>query len=1005
VNFGPITFDRPAYLLLLVLVPVVWFVGRKSLAALGPWRRYATLVLRTAVVLLLVLGAAEIQWVQTSRRLTVFYLLDQSLSIPAPRHAAMIEYVNAAVRRHRKGDDRAGVIVFGREALVESPPLEADPAITTQIESQLDPEYTNLADAVKLAQAAFPPDCAKRIVVVSDGNENVGDALAQAQLAVDSGIGIDVVPITYQASSEVAIDKLALPADVKRGLPFDLRIVLSHATAGDETAAPIRGRLILSRRTDDQPVILSDQPVELPPGRRVFTLREQIDQPDFYSYEARFVPDDPAQDRLPQNNRATAHTQVRGSGQVLLIEDQEHRGEHDLLVERLRSANLEVRVRGSDQPFASLAELQSFDTVLLANVPREQFTDAQISLLVRNTHDMGCGLVMLGGANSFGAGGWNNTEIEAAMPVNFEIESIKVAPSGALMLVIDSSGSMGGEKIELSKAAAKAALQVLGNRDQVGVISFDSEAHTIVPLQKIGARDWIAHRIGRIAAGGGTNMQPAMAEGYRLLQRCDAALKHMIVLTDGITAGSDYTRMAGQMLRLGITTTSVAVGADAAVPLLESIAQAGGGKYYSVRDPRAIPRIFMKEARRVARPLVYEDANGFQPRVSGFDFMLSGIADPLPPLTGFVMTTLKANPLVEVAITSPVPTARENATILASWTYGLGRAVALTTDDGTRWAKSWAAWSNYEKFFNQLVRWSMRPAGEQVNFTVASEASEGQVRVVVTALDQEHEFLNFLDLGGAVVGPKLDARSLQLRQTAPGRYVGTFDAPDTGSYFLVLNPGGGRTALRTAVNVPYSPEFRDRGTNTALLERLAALPTRSGPAGTVVRAPSAHDDLEQLLAVDTFRHNLVSATRTSDAWPQVLWLAGLVFFGDVMTRRVRPTFDWLPKLVARAQGLLLRRQTTASTAYIERLRSRKNEVAESLAAKRAEARFEPPPLATPGSSLSELVDSAPGPATPQPPPAATLSPNAPSEDDAYTSRLLKAKRKVWEQRKPGDRAE
>jgi hypothetical protein len=499
-------------------------------------------------------------------------------------------------------------------------------------------------------------------------------------------------------------------------------------------------------------------------------------------------------------------------------------------------------------------------------------------------------------------------------------------------------------------------------------------------------------------------MQPAMTEGYRVLQKAQAALKHMIVLTDGMTQGSNFTQMASQMQRLGITTSSVAIGNDAAVPLLEGIAQAGGGKYYMVRDPRAIPRIFMKEARRVARPLVYEDAKGFRPKVNGFDFMLSGIADPLPPLTGFVMTTVKANPLVEVAITSPVPNKPENATILASWTYGLGRTVALTTDDGGRWAKSWADWSNYEKFYNQVVRWSMRPAGDAVNFTVASETTDGQVRVVVTALDQQHEFLNFLDLGGTVVGPKLDARPMQLRQTAPGRYVGNFDAKDTGSYFLVLNPGGGRPALRTAVNVPYSPEFSDRGTNSALLERLAALPTRSGPAGTVVRDPSARDDLEQLLAVDTFRHNLVSATRTSDAWPQVLWLAGLVFLGDVMTRRVRVSFEWVPKLAARTMAVLTRRrQAPAAAPYLERLRSRKNEVVESLAAKRAEARFEP--SQPPGDEvvLPELANTAPNTAPDKAvPPAASLTPNAPSDDDAYTSRLLKAKRKVWEQRKPGE---
>ncbi len=156
--------------------------------------------------------------------------------------------------------------------------------------------------------------------------------------------------------------------------------------------------------------------------------------------------------------------------------------------------------------------------------------------------------------------------------------------------------------------------------------------------------------------------------------------------------------------------------------------------------------------------------------------------------------------------------------------------MALTTDDGGRWAKSWADWANYEKFFNQVVR-VVDAAGRRGGQFHRGQRnqSEGQVRVVVTALDQEHEFLNFLDLGGTVVGPKLDARSLQLRQTAPGRYVGNFEAKDTGSYFLVLNPGGGRTVAAHGGERSLFARVRDRGTNTTPTRAAGGVADSVGP--------------------------------------------------------------------------------------------------------------------------------------------------------------------------------
>ncbi|HEX4149175.1 MAG TPA: VWA domain-containing protein, partial [Pirellulales bacterium] len=765
----PITVDSPALLGLLALLPLVWYLGFRSLAGLGRWRRAAVLLLRSAALVLLVLAAAEMQWVRRSQRLTVIYLVDQSLSVPAGQRNALIDCVNEAIRHQRQGSDRVGVIVFGREAVIEYPPLAENIQVPHTIESRLDPGHTNLAGAIKLAQAAFPEDSARRIVILSDGNENLGSAQQQADLALASGIGIDVYPIRRPAGAEVAVEKLVLPSDIRRGQPFEMRIALSAnlpapagnsppgnspagkakspgALPGPARPGTVGGRLIVSQRADDQRVVLSDQHIDLPPGKRVFTLRQQIDQPNFYSYEARFVPDEAADDTFTQNNRATAFTHVRGKGQVLLIEDDEHRGQHDLLVEDLRQDNAEVTVWASKQLFAGISELQRFDTVILAGVARENFSDEQIAMLARNTQDLGCGLIMLGSPNSFGAGGWANTEIEKAMPIDFSIKNVKVMPTGALALVLDHSGSMSGEKMEMSKDAAIAAVKVLGPGDFIGVVAFDSDAHWVVPMQKVGKADRIVSAIRRLAIGGGTNMQPGMAEGYRAIQAVSAAVKHVIVLTDGQTEGGQYEAMAASMLRQGVTTTCVALGQDSAVPLLTAVARSGGGKFYLVNDPRAIPRIFMKEAMRVARPLVYEDERGFVPKLKYTHEITSGISGKLPPLTGYVMSTIKRSPLVEVGIVAPVPEIEENATILASWNFGLGKAVALTTDAGERWAKAWTNWGGYQKLFSQMVRWSMRPTGDEDQFIVSTDAADGKVNVFVTALDKNNEFLNFLQL-------------------------------------------------------------------------------------------------------------------------------------------------------------------------------------------------------------------------------------------------------------------
>ena len=1004
--------DAPAYLCAIAINSARLVVGLSQSVRAGRVRRWFVCGLRSLILLLLVLAAAELQMVRRNDRLAVVYLVDQSSSIPRAEREAMIDYVNAAIREHREQDDQVGVIVFGREPAIEIPPFDDNVQMPKKIESQLDPDYTNIAAAIKLAEAAFPHDAAKRIVIISDGNQNLGDALEEARGAVDAGIGIDVLPVRYGTRSEIIVEKIAMPPDVRKGQPFDLRIVVNNTTeARPDEPGVVGGRLRVLERTSDQPVELSSQHVDLPPGKSVFTVRQQIDKPDFYTYEAQFIPDDPADDAMSQNNRATTFTHVRGSGQVLLIESQDARGENSELVERLRANNLEVTVQPSNQLFSNLSELQQYDTVILANVPRSggddatritHFSDDQIKMLVRNTQTMGSGLVMLGGPNSFGAGGWTNTELEAAMPVDFQIKSTQVIPKGALALVMHASELADGNYWQ--KVIAKEAVKALGPEDYCGLLHWNGVEQWLwgglIPVRD--RRDRMLGYIDRMTPGDMPAFDPGLqlaAVAFRGLT--DAAVKHMIVISDGDPAAPTQG-IINSLKTLKVTVTTVAVGCHGQPgnPELEKLALQTGGKYYIVQNPQALPKIFQREARRVAQPLVYENLKGFQPRIAYPHEITSGIST-FPPITGFVRTTIKRNPLVELAMLSPEPADPSNATILATWTYGSGRAVAFTTDDGARWAKDWKNWPDYDKFFSQLVRYSMRPVNDQGKFTVATEVEGTKVKVFVTALDKDDEFLNFLDMGGNVIGPDVEPRELTLAQMAPGRYVGEFDAADAGSYFMMLNPGGGMSSIRTGVNVPYSAEFSDREPDLGLLTTLAELAPKAGEPGRVIDGTLDSGGIENLLAVNSFRRDLPAATNTQDIWHLLVLAAGCLFFFDVFIRRVTVSWAWAPRVAGRLRDRLLRREAAPeSTEYMERLRSRKAEVVEQLDQQRSTARFEPTPETSRDTTvLDQPTLSEPKPARPsQPSPTASK----PKEEESYTSRLLKAKKKVWEERDKGN---
>ncbi len=415
------------------------------------------------------------------------------------------------------------------------------------------------------------------------------------------------------------------------------------------------------------------------------------------------------------------------------------------------------------------------------------------------------------------------------------------------------------------------------------------------------------------------------------------SMRHLIIISDGDPSPPSNS-LINKFVQQGIKISTVAIGFHTTPQTLQDIAKKTGGHYYIVLNKgSALPKIFQREARRVAKQLIKESPDGMPvaPTQAALSHLsLTGIdVQHLAPITGFVMTSKKENSLVETLLEVSLENFdRDNSTVLATWQYGAGRVTALTTDFGLRWASGWFQADYYDKLYSQIVRYSMRPAKNEGDFLVATEVVNGRGKVVVTAMNDQGQLLDFLRIAGRGVDPDTEGFDLNFEQFAPGRYIAEFDAKQPGSYLFSMFPGQNFQRLLGGVNVPFSSEYNDRQTNKALLADLASTRPVGAPAGEVVQPDLAPDSLDQLLAYDPFRSSLTTAFAAKDIWPWLLVAFAALFVADVGVRRLALRFEW-PRAVFAAIVRRLRRRDEAAEATeqnVARLQARKREVQRQL---------------------------------------------------------------------------
>jgi Ca-activated chloride channel family protein len=955
---APFQFTHPYWLLALIpaLAWVYWF-GLKSDVQLSAWRRWFALIIRTIVVVAIILAIAGLQWLLPVEGMNIFYVLDRSDSVPAPQQDLAKNFVNNTAKE-KKTVDKGGVIVFGSDASIETFPNSA--VDVQKIQAVVGTERTDLAAAIRLGTAAFPENGQKRLVLMTDGNENVGDAMGAVLAAQHQGVSIDVVPMGVARAHDVSVEKLQVPSKLKKGQAFETKIFVQADEAQD---AIIR----LYRKQQ----YLGEQKVHLSAGKNLFTFPQTLNDPDFYSYDVQV---EAAGDPLPQNNRATGFTTVRGDPRILVVSADPEQDK--ALASALEQSKLEIKLVGINGFPSSLAEMQSYDAIFISNIAAGDLGTERQNLLESAVRDFGVGLVCVGGDQTYAAGGYRNTPLESTLPVSMELDSKKVLPSGAVVLVMHGMEFANGNQV--ARDCAQGVLAALGPSDEMGIVLWDGTEHWVFELQKVKDKRPLHRLIAGMNQGDLGSFQGVMQQAHDALTKSSANLKHIIVFSDG-DPGAPSQALMNQVVSDRITVSTVLISGHSPPDTMIWMAEQGKGRFYNVSSPNDLPQIFLKETAVVLKSAIYEEP--FKPQLRSSSEVVRGIgANEYPTLLGYVATTSK--PRAETPLWSD-----KGDPLLAHWQYGLGRAVAFTSDAKAKWGKLWLNWDKYRQFWSQIGQWSLRRI-ENADFTTEVNVEKGQGLVSVEALDEQGNYRNFLNLDTVVVSPKGERQKLHLEQTGPGHYEAKFPTKEIGSYLLNImdmHEGAIRGSQAVGASVNYSPEFTASEPNLNLLRRITE---SSGGKILEPDAPSANP----------FEHDRKKTFQPKDLWEWLLRFAVILFTFDVGVRRIQLDREELVRAGRAVRRKLFfwehRPRTPEAEESLAALLARRDHVRSQQPIASTEARpdlFRPSQPFTgtlPGSEQPAQVGAAA-----EPPPV--ITPEKPAEKEASTtSRLLEAKRRA-----------
>ncbi|MDQ7025916.1 MAG: VWA domain-containing protein [Anaerolineae bacterium] len=860
------TFASPYTLFLLIpILAFVWYIGfprqrfRRS-------RDIASLILRSTLILLIVLALAGIQVIRTVDKLAVIFLLDASDSMGAALEQAQLDYIEAALL-DKPVDDEWALVVFGGDVSIDRP-FNNISAVST-IRSTVLGNNTNLADGIQTAISLFPADARRRIVILSDGRETVGSAEAKARLAEASGVEISYALFSRPPQPDTRIVDFTAPQRVGAGQEFDMTVTIEAENATTATLIiTSRGTQVSATNESTASSYYREEELQLTAGINRFSITERSLESGFLNFSAQLdIPS--SDDDFTQNNFLGTFSEVVGPPRVLLVSSNPIDIEH--LMPALQNIGVTLDIITPSNLPGSITGLAQYDSIVLVNIPATDLRDEQMRLIQSYVRDIGGGLVVVGGPDAYGPGGYFQTPLEEILPVEMQIRDQQRLPQLTIAYLVDRSGSMGASgddiftNLQLAQRAITLSIDFLQPSDRVAVGTFDSNGAWVAEFQAVNDRRRLEELVDTLRPGGGTDIMA----GLRLVQRDiinePSELKHLILITDGGASSIGLVRLVEELHNdYGVTLSVLAIG-NTTPGFLRDMAEVGEGNYRVIADVSQIPNVLAQETVLATRSYIEEGEFALirtanNPMVDGFS--------SLPVLNGYVATSSKD--IAQVVLRGPEP---NNDPILATWQYGLGRAVAFTSDATSRWSTEWVEWDGFPRFWGQVINYSITESAED-NIEPQIIMEEDHARIIVDARSDNGTFLNNLQLQAGILLPTGEAQSIPLLQTAPGRYEAIFYPDSEGAYFVTVS--GDNLQGETIQEVRgwvlgYSAEYIQHTPNERLL--------------TIIADVTGGQNLGDNPA-DSFAITQEPRTAIAPIWHWLLLAAILLFPFDIAIRRL-----------------------------------------------------------------------------------------------------------------------
>lgn len=858
---------------LLALLAAELYVSWRSIGV-GRRQWYAGVVARTVLVGLLLAALVNPVFHRSSGELTTVFVVDVSDSLGGDGVAAGQGWTRAALSE--RGDTQIGVVEVGADSRIVVPIGRAE----YEGAPRVDPTETNLARGLRLAQSMLTGETRERIVLVSDGLPTTGDLAAEIERLETLGVVVDVHPVERDTITDAAITALNGPESVSVDERYDMTVEVTSSVGG---AAAVRlladGELVAERE------------VVLEPGTNEVAFEVDAATAGIQRIEAQV---EMVGDAIAQNDGSFVAVGVEGPPRVLVVEGATDNGA--TLTEALEATSLDVdRVPVAD--FPAFDDLIGYHAAVLVDVDARSFPDEHVASLARFVRDLGRGMVVIGGDQSYALGGYRESALEALLPVDSDVEDLEREANVAEVLLIDTSESMGachcrpiegeedpfaGEMIEgganktdISRAAAARAIQTLSANDEVGVLAFNASQDWVIPLQQLPAEQVVTEGLGSLEPFGETRIGPALEEAAESLRQSTRELKHIILFTDGFTPelfedgmgdpafGSlnDLVEQAEALAAEGITISVVATG-EGAISALRDIADVGNGRFYPGRDLEEIPEIFVQEARLASRSFINEGE--YYPTVVSVAPAVRDLASS-PPLLGFVATSPKPTTDVQLEIGEFADP------LLASWRVGLGRVTSWMSDGGERWGAQWATWEGFQSFWSAVVRDTFPlggSSGERLEATVRDD------RLEITLESAEPWPVGTAPVA-RVGSPAGTSEEVRLERESDFVFSVTVPARDAGTYAVGVGIEGAEgepVTMAALASRTYSAEYIPAETD---VDRLVGLSVATGGRGAIT-ADAAFDP-----------SGLDDGVTTSTYRPWFLLAAVLLWPIDVALRRVR----------------------------------------------------------------------------------------------------------------------